>query len=173
MAIVLKKIKTINQSHKINKQVNNQIGEKTMKNLVKQLAVVKATVLNGLAYLPRKAHIAILILLTSPALSLASGEDINSMADKWTGYFSTLKKLFWSGLALVGIAAFVYGLSMLVIMNTKADYRGKMTNGRAVIIMILGVLAAGGSLLFGVFANSLGATDAVSNATSNDYSGFN
>jgi hypothetical protein len=133
----------------------------------------KAIVFNALAYLPRKTYIAILLLLTSPALSLASGEDINSMADKWQGYFGTIKKFFWSGLALVGIAAFVYGLVTLVIINTKSDYRGKMTNGRAATIMILGVLAAGGSLVFGVFANSLGATDAVNNQYSNDYSGFN
>lgn len=131
----------------------------------------KAAVFNALAYLPRKTYIAILLLLTSPALSPA--DDIKSLADKWQGYFGTIKTLFWSGLALVGVCAFIYGLVSLVIINTKADYRGKMTNGRAATIMILGVLAAGGSLIFGVFANSLGATDAVNNRTSNDYSGFN
>jgi phosphoglycerol transferase MdoB-like AlkP superfamily enzyme len=144
-----------------------------MRHFINQIQAVKMALFNALAYLPRKAYIAMLMLLTSPALSLALGEDINSMADKWTGYFGTLKKLFWSGLALVGITAFIYGLSMLVIINTKADYRGKMTSGKALIIMALGVLAAGGSIIFGVFANSLGATDAMNNATSNDYSGFN
>ncbi|MBK2126282.1 hypothetical protein [Fangia hongkongensis] len=144
-----------------------------MKNSIQTIKRIQASFSHVMAYLPRKVSVAILLLLTSPALSLADGEDLNSMTEKWQGYFGTIKKFFWSGLALIGVAAFIYGFVALVNINLKADYRGKMTNGKAVIIMLIGILAAGGSLIFGVFANSLGATDAVTNATSNDYSGFN
>ncbi|WP_203249731.1 hypothetical protein [Cysteiniphilum marinum] len=143
-----------------------------MRHLINHIQAVKTAIYNALAYLPRKAHIALMLLLVSPAFSLASSDDFNSMADKWQNYFGSAKKLFWAGLALVGVGAFIYGLVSLVMINTKADYRGKMTNGKAVIIMLLGIMAAGGSFLFGVLANSLGATDAINNASSNKYTGF-
>lgn len=73
---------------------NNQQEQVKMKNSIQTIKRIQASFSHVMAYLPRKVSVAILLLLTSPALSLADGEDLNSMTEKWQGYFGTIKKFF-------------------------------------------------------------------------------
>ncbi len=152
---------------KNNNQKSTNQGVKGMINKIK----------DAVAYVPRRIHVAIVMMALMPVASYADGTVVTS-----GGIFAYLtsllagvgqaKTFFWGLAGAVGAIGAAYGFIMLMVINSNPDYRGKMTKGHCIKMMCIGIIVASASVYFTMIASSLGATDAVTNATSDTFTGF-
>lgn len=124
-----------------------------------------------------KLYISAIITFLLPISCFADGT-VNTSGDIFT-YLSSLltnldkaKMFFWILAGAVGAIGAAYGFIMLMVINTNADYRGKVTKSHCMKMLIVGIIVSSASVYFTMIANTIGATDAKANATSATFTGF-
>lgn len=128
--------------------------------------------------IPTRVYVGFTVLFLMPFSAYAdSNVDTNSGIFGWlksiTSGIGSVKTFAWVLVGVVGVVTFCYGLGNLAYINIKPNYQGKTSNGHCIKIMIIGAIVASGSIFYGMIADTVGASEAVSNATSDDFSGFN
>jgi hypothetical protein len=61
---------------------------------------------------------------------------------------TTFSSVLWLLLGLVGFASLVYGFVMICVVVMKANYRGKMTINKAIMLVIIGILLGSSGVYF-------------------------
>ncbi|WP_203368675.1 hypothetical protein [Cysteiniphilum marinum] len=116
---------------------------------------------NLIAYIPRKVHAYLIaLIMTAPILSHADGvvtdKGLFEWAESITGGVGSLKGLMWITATLAGVVSAAMGFIYLALNVMNPDYKGKVTKGKAVGMIIVGALVTCASVVFGMVTRSVG-----------------